>query len=189
MKRIGTVFVAVATALTVVQVQAMRMSPVSVERTDSQTMQLVHHKPGHYGGPPHSRGYNGYEGYRYRRHSDGLWYPLAAFGAGAVIGGAIATPPRRVYSNAPSAHSSGAMCGIAHTGPRTTASGPTMGHVRNVCRHTIEQAVADGGQDRLPPQRDYGSNVRACLQNSRAPSRSDRNKNWVKSNCSARQEV
>lgn len=39
--------------------------------------------------------YHGQRGYRdhrrgYRRHSDGFWYPLAAFGAGAIIGGAIA---------------------------------------------------------------------------------------------------
>lgn len=39
--------------------------------------------------------YHGHRGYRhsrhgYRRHSDGWWYPLAAFGAGAIIGGAIA---------------------------------------------------------------------------------------------------
>lgn len=38
------------------------------------------------------RGHRGYRQYRrgYRRHSDGWWYPLAAFGAGAIIGGAIA---------------------------------------------------------------------------------------------------
>ena len=41
------------------------------------------------------REYRGHRGYRYhrhgyRRHSDGWWYPLAAFGAGAIIGGAIA---------------------------------------------------------------------------------------------------
>ncbi|WP_354532035.1 BA14K family protein [Pseudorhizobium tarimense] len=37
------------------------------------------------------RGHRGAREYRrgYRRHSDGWWYPLAAFGAGAVIGGAI----------------------------------------------------------------------------------------------------
>jgi hypothetical protein len=39
--------------------------------------------------------HNGHRGHRYerrgyRRHSDGWWYPLAAFGAGAIIGGAIA---------------------------------------------------------------------------------------------------
>src|SRR5690348_14691656 len=43
--------------------------------------------------------HNGHRGHReyrsgYRRHSDGWWYPLAAFGAGAVIGGALANPPR-----------------------------------------------------------------------------------------------
>lgn len=40
------------------------------------------------------RRWQGHRGYRdrrpgYRRHSDGWWYPLAAFGFGAVIGGAI----------------------------------------------------------------------------------------------------
>nr|WP_250813994.1 BA14K family protein [Neorhizobium tomejilense] len=43
--------------------------------------------------------YNGQRGYRdrragYRRHSDGFWYPLAAFGAAAITGGAIASQPR-----------------------------------------------------------------------------------------------
>ncbi len=44
------------------------------------------------------RGHRGYRDYRngYRRHSDGFWYPLAAFGAGALIGGAIASQPRYV---------------------------------------------------------------------------------------------
>ena len=41
------------------------------------------------------RGHRGYSYYRpgYRRHSDGWWYPLAAFGVGAIIGGAIANQP------------------------------------------------------------------------------------------------
>ncbi|MEP7454061.1 BA14K family protein [Phyllobacterium sp. SB3] len=44
--------------------------------------------------------WNGHRGYRhsrpgYRRHSDGWWYPLAAFGAGAIIGGTIARQPSR----------------------------------------------------------------------------------------------
>ncbi len=49
--------------------------------------------------PPPRRGWhNGHQGYRdqrrgYRRHSDGWWYPLAAFGAGAIIGGAINSQP------------------------------------------------------------------------------------------------
>ncbi|MCB5203806.1 BA14K family protein [Neorhizobium sp. T786] len=42
------------------------------------------------------RGHRGSREYRrgYRRHSDGWWYPLAAFGAGAIIGGAISNQPR-----------------------------------------------------------------------------------------------
>jgi len=40
-------------------------------------------------------GHRGITNYRpgYRRHSDGFWYPLAAFGLGAVVGGAIASQP------------------------------------------------------------------------------------------------
>lgn len=43
--------------------------------------------------------HNGHRGYirrrpGYRRHSDGWWYPLAAFGAGAIIGGAIVNERR-----------------------------------------------------------------------------------------------
>jgi hypothetical protein len=74
----------------------------------------------HYGGPPRGYygggprrggwygGYRGYNGYRdgYRRHNDGYWYPLAAFGAGALIGGAIASQPRYVEP-APAYRSSG----------------------------------------------------------------------------------
>lgn len=50
------------------------------------------------GGPGNWHGYHGYHGPRpgYRRHSDGWWYPLAAFGAGAIIGGAIAGSNREV---------------------------------------------------------------------------------------------
>ncbi|MFN7023945.1 MAG: BA14K family protein [Pseudorhizobium sp.] len=42
------------------------------------------------------RGHRGSREYRrgYRRHSDGFWYPLAIFGAGAIIGGAITNQPR-----------------------------------------------------------------------------------------------
>lgn len=42
------------------------------------------------------RGHRGSREYRrgYRRHSDGFWYPLAVFGAAAIIGGAIANQPR-----------------------------------------------------------------------------------------------
>ncbi|MDO1581243.1 BA14K family protein [Rhizobium oryzicola] len=68
----------------------------------------------HYGGPGYWRGggyyrpspyarpgwYGGYRGYRYERpgyrYHNGFWFPLAAFGAGAIIGGAIASEPRYV---------------------------------------------------------------------------------------------
>ncbi len=44
--------------------------------------------------PRAERRWHGHRGYRerrpgYRRHSDGWWYPLAAFGLGAAIGGAV----------------------------------------------------------------------------------------------------
>lgn len=43
--------------------------------------------------------YHGYRGSRHHRHGyrrghDGWWYPLAAFGAGAIIGGAMANGAR-----------------------------------------------------------------------------------------------
>lgn len=54
---------------------------------------------GYYGG------YRGYRDYRPRhRYHDGYWYPLAAFGAGALIGGALAAPtyePAPRYYEAP----------------------------------------------------------------------------------------
>ncbi|NVP56775.1 BA14K family protein [Mycoplana rhizolycopersici] len=52
----------------------------------------------YHGGGGYYRGYRGYPYYRdgYRRYDDGYWYPLAAFGAGAIIGGAIASQPRYV---------------------------------------------------------------------------------------------
>lgn len=56
-------------------------------------------RPRHHSGryrPGHWQGYTGYRHHRhgYRRHSDGFWYPLAAFGLGAAIGGALANQPR-----------------------------------------------------------------------------------------------
>lgn len=58
--------------------------------TDATLVQYRRHG-GWYGG------YRGYRDYRpgYRRHN-GYWFPLAAFGAGALIGGAIASQPRYV---------------------------------------------------------------------------------------------
>jgi hypothetical protein len=69
---------------------------------------------GYYGGGPRRGwygGYRGYHGYRdgYRRHNDGYWYPLAAFGAGAIIGGAIAAPRYVEPAPAPVYRSSGGL--------------------------------------------------------------------------------
>ncbi|KPF46738.1 BA14K family protein [Rhizobium sp. G187] len=48
--------------------------------------------------------YRGHRGYRDRRagyrYHNGYWYPLAAFAAGAIIGGAIASQPRPVAPSA-----------------------------------------------------------------------------------------
>ncbi|NEI75001.1 lectin [Rhizobium lusitanum] len=54
----------------------------------------------HHGGDGWYRGHRGYRDYRpgYRRHGD-YWYPLAAFGAGALIGGALAAPTRPSYGS------------------------------------------------------------------------------------------
>jgi len=55
---------------------------------------------GGYGGG-YYRGYRGYPTYRSGyRYYNGYWFPLAAFGAGALIGGAIASQPR-YYAPAP----------------------------------------------------------------------------------------
>lgn len=56
-------------------------------------------RPGYY------KGYHGSNHRRpgYRRHSDGWWYPLAAFTAGAIIGGSTMTP-RPSAPSRPSTH-------------------------------------------------------------------------------------
>ncbi|MBB3612312.1 hypothetical protein FHX11_005281 [Rhizobium sp. BK602] len=57
-----------------------------------------HYRPRPHYRPHHRPGYwHGHRGYRYarpgyRRYHDGWWYPLAAFTAGAIIGGAAARP-------------------------------------------------------------------------------------------------
>lgn len=72
--------------------------PISGHKTpqvsDVEQVQYRRYRPGRAG---YWNGHRGYRGYQrgYRRHNDGYWYPLAAFGAGAIIGGAIASQPRR----------------------------------------------------------------------------------------------
>lgn len=86
----ATVFIDTAQAMPV---------PVPAPQPSASAVQDVQYHRG--GRPGWYHGHRGYRGYRrgYRRHSDGWWYPLAAFGAGAVIGGAIAAPPRRGLAN------------------------------------------------------------------------------------------
>ena len=60
------------------------------------------------------RGYrHGHRGSRHHRphhrYHDGYWYPLAAFGAGALIGGAIASQPRYVEPAPRRVYSSGGL--------------------------------------------------------------------------------
>ena len=79
-----------ATSFVAAPASAMPLPKAGVSQT-SNVEQVQY-----YGERRERRGWHGgYRGYRherrgYRRHSDGWWYPLAAFGAGAIIGGAIA---------------------------------------------------------------------------------------------------
>lgn len=88
--------------------------PVHAERTDAETVQYTRRGDGNYrprynnrryytrngyyrrGGYSYYNGHRGYNYYRpgYRQYN-GLWFPLGAFAAGAIIGGAIAQPPVR----------------------------------------------------------------------------------------------
>ncbi len=85
---IAAALAAVMFATTFVPVEAMAMPLPKVGASQSTDVEQVQYRRRH--------GWqNGHRGYRhqrrgYRRHSDGWWYPLAAFGAGAIIGGAIA---------------------------------------------------------------------------------------------------
>ncbi|MBR7652268.1 BA14K family protein [Brucella oryzae] len=98
---------ALAMIFGVTSVAPTMAAPTNLERPviNHNVEQVRDHRraPRHYRGhrpnrPGHWNGHRGYRHYRhgYRRHSDGWWYPLAAFGAGAIIGGAI-SQPRPVY--------------------------------------------------------------------------------------------
>lgn len=79
----------------VVPAQAMPIfsAPAATIEVQSDVTQVRHrdYHRGYYGG---HRGYRDHR--RGHRYHDGYWYPLAAFGAGALIGGALAAPPRYV---------------------------------------------------------------------------------------------
>lgn len=102
-KKLAIVATSAAVLLTgFLPAQAMQVPVIKhAGMTDVQKVQDFRHRPrpgwngGHRPRPGWYGGHRGYRSYRpgYRRYNDGWWYPLAAFGAGAVIGGALASPP------------------------------------------------------------------------------------------------
>ena len=87
----ATALSAIIAITSVVPVGAM---PIPQPRSYTTPVETVQYRDrrGHWDRPGHWHGHRGYRHERpgYRRHSDGWWYPLAAFGLGAAIGGAIA---------------------------------------------------------------------------------------------------
>src|SRR3546814_21016618 len=75
---------------------------ISVQSDVTEVQYRRHHRRGHY------RGHRGYSHNRpHHRYHHGYWYPLAAFGAGALNGGALASQPRPAEPAPPRAYSSG----------------------------------------------------------------------------------
>ncbi len=95
---LATVALSAALGLTsIVSANAVPIPSINPHGTsDVQQVQWRHYgdRDGWY------RGHRGYHDYRsgYRRHGD-YWYPLAAFGAGALIGGALVAPSRPSYGS------------------------------------------------------------------------------------------
>lgn len=77
--------------------QAFTQIPIPTQADRSTNVQEVQYRDrGYYrrSGRDYYNGHRGYRDYRpgYRRHN-GVWFPLAAFATGAIIGGAIANRP------------------------------------------------------------------------------------------------
>lgn len=95
--RITMAVAAGAMALTSFSVEAMPLPVAPTVGADTAVTDVQYYR--HHGerrGWRDDRGmYNGHRGYRERRpgyrYHNGYWFPLAAFGAGALIGGAIAS--------------------------------------------------------------------------------------------------
>ena len=79
-----------ATSFVTAPASAMPLPKAGVSQTSD--VEPVQYRRRHHGGRGWHNGHRGsrYHRHGYRRHSDGWWYPMAAFGAGAIIGGAIA---------------------------------------------------------------------------------------------------
>jgi hypothetical protein len=96
----GLSAVVTLSALVPAQAMPLNIAPPSAENSTNDLVQVQYRRDRGYS-RDYGRGYyNGHRGYReYRRgyrQRDGYWFPLAAFGAGAIIGGAIASQPRYV---------------------------------------------------------------------------------------------
>ncbi|MHA6684205.1 BA14K family protein [Mesorhizobium sp. A556] len=92
--------VAPSVAGPVVPMNQMTTSGVQPDFQTIQYKKRLKKRPRHQSNANRRGHWKGYTGRRdrrrdYRRHSDGFWYPLAAFGLGAAIGGVIANQPQR----------------------------------------------------------------------------------------------
>jgi BA14K-like protein. len=101
MKKIAVLAIAAVTAFSgLTPANAMPLVGAKPVASQSSMVEQVQYR-GH-----DRRGfYNGHRGSRqarpgYRRHSDGFWYPLAALGTAAIIGGIIANQPRNAPAQA-----------------------------------------------------------------------------------------
>ncbi|MBW9056488.1 BA14K family protein [Rhizobium mesosinicum] len=107
-KRVATAVMAAAVVATsFVPSQAIQM-PAAPQVEKSSPVETVqyrrYYRPGYYPRAYRPGWYGGYRGYSYYRPGyrryNGYWYPLAAFGAGAIVGGAVVAQPR-YYAPAP----------------------------------------------------------------------------------------
>ena len=87
------------TSMVPAQAQIIRpVAPVAAatDATNVQYRERRYDRRDRYDRYERARYWNGHRGYRERRagyrYRNGYWYPLAAFAAGAIIGGAIAQP-------------------------------------------------------------------------------------------------
>lgn len=91
----ATALSAVMAITSVVPVGAMPIPAVGSGYTTPVETVQYRDRRGHWDRPGHWNGHRGYRHERpgYRRHNDGWWYPLAAFGLGAAIIGGMAAQP------------------------------------------------------------------------------------------------
>jgi hypothetical protein len=93
-----------AATIYVPQAQAQASDVINVSDRSSRRYRIYRQHRRHrdyrrHDGHYYWRGHRGYRHYRpgYRRHGD-LWFPLAAFATGAIIGGALANDRPPAYS-------------------------------------------------------------------------------------------